>query len=126
MNIQEHAQGLTEALKDTDLKMNLTPELRVKHGIYSLIDVGQNEDHPLLVDEDTGEEILNFQDTVGGYSDEPDENYLEIALDDESISFWISIIADVFNDAPEYVTHLTDNIKSAQKLGFAYVRLTQY
>jgi len=124
MKTQTILQEVKKLLADTNLKINLTPELRVKHGIYSLIEKGRNS--PLLEDEDTGEEILDFTEITGDFSDEPDNNFLEIVLNDESISFWIAIIAEEFNDAPEYVTMLVDNIKSAQKLGFWYVRLTQY
>jgi hypothetical protein len=124
MKTQTILQEVKKLLADTNLKINLTPELRVKHGIYSLIEKGRNS--PLLEDEDTGEEILDFTEITGDFSDEPDNNFLEIVLNDEAISFWIAIIAEEFSDAPEYVTMLVDDIKSAQKLGFWYVRLTQY
>ena len=122
-NILNIAQTLNAELKENGMRISLIPDFRIKFGIFNLIEKGQNS--PLLSDED-GNEILCFEDIAGDYSDEPDDNLLEVLLDDESISFWTVIIAEEFNENPEYVVTIVDAMKKAQTLGFRYLRFRQH
>ena len=123
-DIRGIAETLNKELKESGMRISLIPEFRIKHGIYSLIDNAR--DSELMYDEETEKELFCFEDIAGDYSDEPDNNVLEVLLTDESIEFWSILLKTQFSEAPEFAELAINAMTKAKELGFNYLKFTQY
>ena len=124
MNVQTIRKQLNQDLSETSLNIpEIMPVLKFGKGIYALIEKGQ--DSSLLNDDEFFTEINEFDDAVGSYSNDTDDNFLEIYLSDHSIGFWSTILCEVLteDDDAKRITDIVGDLIKAESLGYDYVRL---